>query len=65
MFLLLTGADFRRWSSSVRYAFSRPSTEGRSAVLVEGPALLREEELLLVPGEARCDGESFFDAAAS
>lgn len=27
LFLLLTGADFRRWSSSVRYAFSRPSTE--------------------------------------
>ncbi len=65
LFLLLTGADFRRWSSSVRYAFSRPSTEGRSLVVLVTTAFLCEEELLLVPGEARCDGESFFDGAAS
>lgn len=65
LFLLLTGTDFRRLSSSPRYAFSRPSTEGRSLVLAVGPALLRKEELLLVPGEARCDGEPFFDGAAS
>lgn len=47
-------------SSCARYAFSRPSTEERSSVVLIASLLLEIPELSLVPRESRPDRRSFF-----
>lgn len=62
LFFCLAGTDF--FSSCARYPLRRPSTEGRSLVVLVSLLSLDIEELVFVPDEPRSDRESFFGVSA-